>query len=111
MVFSGGTTEKKIPPPGIDPGTVRIVAQRGRINVGYLWNDSDEKKTIQMKRNLSLCHFVHVKSDIVSQVACSLGMSIKSKTRLKSTCDKIKDDEVDGPCSMHSRGCEIRKVL
>jgi len=60
---------------------------------------------------LSLCHAVHVKSDMVSQVAYLLGMSVKRKTDSKSTCDKIKDDEVDGQCSMHSRGCEIRRVL
>jgi len=68
-------------------------------------------RTIHAKRNLSLCHFVHVNSDMVSQVAYLLGMSIKCKTDSKSTCEKIKDDEVGGPCSMHSRGCEIRMIL
>jgi len=48
---------------------------------------------------------------MVSQVAYLLAMSIKRKTDSKSTCDKIKDDEVGGPCSMHGRGCEIRMGL
>ena len=48
---------------------------------------------------------------MVSQVAYSLGMSLKRKTDSKSTRDKIEDDEVAGLCSMRNKGCEIRMLL
>jgi len=44
---------------------------------------------------------------MVSQVAYLLDMFIKPKTDSKSTCDKFKDDEVFGPCSIHSRGLKF----
>ena len=72
MVLSEGTTEKKSPvtPPGIDPGTVRLVAQRlNHYVLHYIENEHNLK--IFISRSVKGSKLLYIKWILLSSVTWS----------------------------------------